>query len=502
MSRTSVKQSVFGGWVPRAVGLAGVAVAIGLAAGCSSDKPGSVNAICKLNSDCTADLVCSFGLCHAECEKLKDCPANQLCVRVGGDDAGSGSAHVCQLQQESHCAHNSDCNAPLVCAVDLQCRNQCVTTRDCFEGQTCVFGVCANPDEVGSDGKLRNAESGSNAPGSGAGGAGNDGGTGASGGSTGGGGAGGGHGGVSGASSGGAGGSGTTEHDAGTGGSDHDASAGKGGADSGTAPVGSDPCGSTEKKPNDVREDATPYALGTEFKACLQTMNDVDFYQDTVPSTPAQGGVVLVSLTDVGANGGLSATTYAVADNGQLVNSYGLGGQSVFHWFSAKAGASFQVKVNYFTSSQQPTPYTLLVKYTGVDDKNEPNDTRATATPITNGKAVNGYLFAGFEDSTSIPSAAWEDWFKVTLPAGMATISLMDLASDINGQVTLYDSLGSQVANNYSVTAGASVVMNQMVMASDYYVKITPFTAPSGKGTGSTTPAYPTQPYTLTTSVK
>jgi hypothetical protein len=184
------------------------------------------------------------------------------------------------------------------------------------------------------------------------------------------------------------------------------------------------------------------------------------------------------------------------------VDAYGTSGQSVFQWFNAKAGASFRVKVGYFTGAQQPTAYTLRVTYAGVDDKNEPNDTRTTAVPITAGKAVQGYLFAGFENATSVATAAWEDWFKVTFPAGMAAITLTDLASDINGDVILYDSLGAQVTEAYSGTTGASVVMNRAVTAGDYYLKVIPFTRPAVSGSGSTVPAYETQPYTLTATVK
>ncbi|HVW25052.1 MAG TPA: hypothetical protein VHC69_06750 [Polyangiaceae bacterium] len=497
MSFTFVQKSLFAGWVQRSVGVAGVALALHVAAGCTSDNPPtSLNQRCKLNSDCTGNLVCSFGFCHAECEKAKDCPANQLCVTVGGQDSAVPTT-VCQLQEESHCAHNSECNAPLVCAVDLQCRNQCLETRDCISGEVCVFGVCANPEEIASSGKLKGAIAGSTAPGSGAGGTRNDGGL-----SNGGGSGGSGQGGASGASPGGAGGSGTSRTDAGTGGSEIDASPGTDGGDSGTVASSGDSCGTAEKTPNDDRDHATAYELGTNFRGCLQTNTDVDFYSYTVPSSPAQGGVVVVSLTEVGTTGGLDVTTQAVADDGDVVNAYGTAGQSVFQWFNAKAGASFRVKVSYFTGSQTATPYTLQVKYSGVNDKNEPNDSRAMATPITNGVAVQGYLFAGFENSTSIADGAWDDWFKITFPAGMAAINLTDIASDITGDLTLYDSLGSQVTNDYSVTNGASVVMNQMVAAGDYYVKVTPFLQPAAKGTGSTVPAYVTQPYTLTATVK
>ena len=171
MSLTSVKRSSVVGWIQRSLALTGLCVTFGFAAGCGSDTthPATGPLTCKLNSDCSGALVCSFGLCHAECDKVKDCPATQRCVQVGGGDAGP-LTKVCQLEQESICHHNSDCNSPLVCAVDLQCRNQCVTVRDCITGQECVSNVCANPDEVNADGTLKGAIDGGGGPGPGSGG--------------------------------------------------------------------------------------------------------------------------------------------------------------------------------------------------------------------------------------------------------------------------------------------------------------------------------------------
>ena len=36
----------------------------------------------------------------------------------------------------------------LICAIDLVCRNQCETARDCLRGQQCVSHTCADPDEL------------------------------------------------------------------------------------------------------------------------------------------------------------------------------------------------------------------------------------------------------------------------------------------------------------------------------------------------------------------
>jgi hypothetical protein len=355
------------------------------------------------------------------------------------------------------------------------------TTKDSGDGGDKGTGATSGEEDAGSGG---NGEGGKGAGGSGANGGSHAGGSGGA--------AGGGAAGDSGdldggTGSGGAAGSGNTVGDS--------------GADGATPAGGSDPCDQAEAKTNDDRDHATPYALGSEFDACLQKNTDVDFYSYTIPSSPAQGGYVVVSITQVGTEGGMDMTTQAAADNGDVVHTYGTGGQSIFTWFNAAAGASFRLAVKYFNGGDKPTPYTLKIAYKGVPDANEPNDLRTKATAIMNGKAVSGYLFAGYVNSTGIVDSTWEDWFKVTLPAGTASLALTDLASDVNGNVTLYDANGSQISNKYEPTEGASVVMSQSVTAGDYYVKVTPFTTPGVKGEGSNVPAYLGQAYTLTVGV-
>jgi len=105
---------------------------------------------CTLNSDCDGGLVCGFGLCHQQCKDSGDCPDQQTCVTTE-------TANVCQLAEESECHFNSQCDDPLVCAIDQQCRNQCKADKDCLKGQQCADSVCADPKDVNADGGLKNA---------------------------------------------------------------------------------------------------------------------------------------------------------------------------------------------------------------------------------------------------------------------------------------------------------------------------------------------------------
>ena len=84
----SVMASSFTKGIRRSFALASVTVAFLLAGACSSDPEPNTNHICKLNSDCDGGLVCSFGLCHAQCRATKDCPSPQRCVKTGTGEGG------------------------------------------------------------------------------------------------------------------------------------------------------------------------------------------------------------------------------------------------------------------------------------------------------------------------------------------------------------------------------------------------------------------------------
>ncbi|HVU05261.1 MAG TPA: EB domain-containing protein [Polyangiaceae bacterium] len=97
---------------------------------------------CSINSDCNAPLVCAFRRCHNECVSTRDCPAGQRCV------ASDRPFRVCQLGEERACTSNVECPLGMVCGVDGQCRDQCVSDRDCIAGQICTAGTCADRSEI------------------------------------------------------------------------------------------------------------------------------------------------------------------------------------------------------------------------------------------------------------------------------------------------------------------------------------------------------------------
>jgi hypothetical protein len=287
------------------------------------------------------------------------------------------------------------------------------------------------------------------------------------------------------------------------GGPDGAAGAGGTGTIDGGSPDGAsgDSCDGPEATPNDDRDHATPYALGVATKACLQSGTDIDFYQFTLPSTPVQGGYIKVQITDVGTTGSVSTTVYAAFDNGEFVSARNsTQGGSAFLYFAGKAGATFRLKVERYLTVSAPTPYTLTATFTGVNDVNEPNDNNATATPITLGAAASGYFFAGYEASTAPNETAWEDRFKITLPEGQATFSLT-VPADIDGEIDLYDALGSLITSGSDPTPGSTVVLRHTLTSGEAgvcYIAVHPYIRHPLDGEGSTTPAFWSMPYTLT----
>ena len=109
---------------------AGLLLAVLVLGGCGRPTP-DPGTECELNTECDARLVCRLDRCRIECRAQRDCPVGQLCVR---DEAGLGA---CQLPDERECVSNSDCPEPLVCQFGT-CTNVCNVDRDCPAGATCV----------------------------------------------------------------------------------------------------------------------------------------------------------------------------------------------------------------------------------------------------------------------------------------------------------------------------------------------------------------------------
>ena len=238
-------------------------------------------------------------------------------------------------------------------------------------------------------------------------------------------------------------------------------------------PVGS------ESEPNDNRDQATPITLGTAFTACVSSSDDHDFYKFTVPNDAA-GGYVQVSATSVGP-GYLDVFAYSATDNGEITHSYGANaGANVDLYFSAAPGQTYRLDATNFTGFGNAYQYTLNAKYTPAIDLYEPNDTRASAKPITLGTPVKGLLFTGHKSGAEPIDVEYADWFSFPAIAGApVVVTLSDVPTNLLAEISLYDTGGTQLVFADSANAGASVTLTQpdgtTGMTGTYYVQVTAF---------------------------
>jgi len=139
------------------VALAGAFLVTGA---CSSDdaaeelRRAKIAEGCVINSDCSQSpvpLVCAFQRCHIKCVTDADCEPGLRCMLA------DKPVHVCQLPDEvpnPPCKYSSECPGEQLCAVDGECRDACLSAKDCVTGQLCVGGVCAVKEELDENGQL------------------------------------------------------------------------------------------------------------------------------------------------------------------------------------------------------------------------------------------------------------------------------------------------------------------------------------------------------------
>jgi hypothetical protein len=158
-------------WQHRGSGLAGPAglscLLLGciLAVGCSSrpapgtggaratsalraDDPAvggaAVGGGCASDDDCATPLICLGNACHVECVTPRDCADGDGCVQ------GRGGLGVCASKGHPvgfACVFDVECAAPSVCAAG-SCHTICRASADCPAGARCVHGDTSDAPDV------------------------------------------------------------------------------------------------------------------------------------------------------------------------------------------------------------------------------------------------------------------------------------------------------------------------------------------------------------------
>lgn len=458
-----------------------------LVGSCGGKSGPPAGAACTRNTDCLNPLSCTFGKCHETCREARDCPSGHNCIAVNG-------VGVCQL--EGKCAYRSECPVPLVCALDRQCRSECKEDKDCATPtQKCVKPdlVCAEPAEIDpATMKLKAAQP---TP-------------------------------VPFAPDGGVMDTGVLPADGAPPADGPGASVDAGAPadvpalppdlaadlNLGDVPIG--PCGFQDpyEPSNDMRETATPLAVGVPIQGCVAgktVMLDPDYFELVAPNDPA-GGYFQIAVTDVGPDK-LSVTTYAASDNTVILNQLyppDVGGSANL-FFAAAPGQRYRILVgygNYEFAYKMPFRYTIKATYTKVNDSYEPNDTRPMARPITLGMPITALLFAGFTtghggfNDGHLGQLPTTDWYKVEVPAaGIVKATVENAAIDVRVVLSIHDPLGNERTREIGGAGGGSSATFMMATPGTHYIQVAAFDqGPISAGGGQMVSASFTMPYTLT----
>ena len=265
------------------------------------------------------------------------------------------------------------------------------------------------------------------------------------------------------------------------------------------------PCGlAGEPEPNDSRDAPTPLAAGSAVLGCVAGATEQDWYDFVAPPDPA-GGYLQLRLDQVG-TGTVNVQLYTASDNALVLDTYAANdGASLSVYLAAAPGQRYLAKVFSAFSVSRPFSYRLTPTWTAVVDAQEPNDTRADARPLALGATAQGTLFAPFVKGATPEDASYNDWFKVNLAAGAATVRLSNVPTTLTGFVGVYDASATEVKSAYGSNEGAGVTLTldaaDVPTAGEYFVVVRKvFVLPAAghpAGSGAVVPDHFTRAYAL-----
>ena len=203
-------------------------------------------------------------------------------------------------------------------------------------------------------------------------------------------------------------------------------------------------------EPNDTLATASPISLNGSVSATLGYNNDAqDWYKLT---TTADGSVAVTYTPGNGLTGQLSS-----------YNFYNSSGTSLFDLTGIQPGTYYIQIVR--GNCQCYGSYTLSTTFTAATLANdpEPNDTMATAVPLTMPSAtVTGHL--GFSNGhTSTITGDAQDWYKLTTTADGSVAVTYTPGNGLTGQLSSY---------NFYNSSGTSLISLGGIHAGTYYLQI------------------------------
>lgn len=244
-----------------------------------------------------------------------------------------------------------------------------------------------------------------------------------------------------------------------------------------------------EADDNDTR--AKALLLTSTATLCLAG-EDTDFLE---LRTPNDGRAHVVSLElEQEVETRVQLAAFAAADNSELGT------------FSFAKGVTRAV---YLTLGPGTKTYLQLSPYFGEGlvhvtasfaaekDANEPNNERSMATELALGTDMDAQLLVPY---TAADDQLPDDWYKVELPVGTATLNISNVPENLRFSVTVFNATGTQVSSATTANAGAALVNHTILAptAGEYFIQIADyFSAELGPFITAAKPKHLTETYTL-----
>jgi len=255
-------------------------------------------------------------------------------------------------------------------------------------------------------------------------------------------------------------------------------------------------CGFRDGEPNNEPGRATAYEIGASFDGCMEP-GDIDHLR---VAAPADGTAGYVQLMVADAAGAIRLTIYDASGSHELGSfagdGAGLGG--TFFW-AVDAGQESHVSIRDDAGTATAYAYRVTSTYAPVADAFEPNDSMDVAAAMSLGIPMQAFIFAGEQGAADNP-AAYDDFYRFSAAAEIATIKLDDVPADLAAKVFLLRADGSEVARVSSGQRGGalSLVTPMPLGQADHFIRVALWADPPASiGAGTSLPAHFTQPYTL-----
>jgi hypothetical protein len=191
----------------------------------------------------------------------------------------------------------------------------------------------------------------------------------------------------------------------------------------------------------------------------------LDFYKSVPAKHQSEIDPVIIITEDTDGNGKLDKEE----ESNMILVDYTLDSEEERTGFRTKKAAGYFIQTaDYYGVNSSLVPYVLKIDDTKMvdEDKGSVVKNNIPSKPISLGKSLkaSGYL--------NLTSKGDSDYYKLSLSKNKEVTVTLDVPTDIDGKVTIYNSKGKQVAVIDTYGTGDSETRQLTLTKGTYYIKI------------------------------